>query len=148
MIPRYLADVMAELPYKLRDEVEGYVNAVDAVAVDIARESGIRLTSVIREDFLFLVGIRRLWSTINSSHWLAANSAELFKRAEVPRVQAGSLCVGPGEEFNRELRRLRDGLQALLEEHELDAPVNMGHVSDVMVWVTERIWESGRYGGS
>lgn len=138
MTPRYLADVMAELPYRLRDEVGGYVHAVDAAADDIARECGIRLTAAIREDFLFLVGIRRLWSTINSSHWLAANSAELFRRAEVPRVQAGSLFVGPGEEFNQELRRLHHRLQVLLAEHGLDEPVEMSHVSDVLVWLAER----------
>lgn len=138
MIPRHLAVVMAELPYRLREEVEGYVHAVDAAAVDIAQERRMRLTDKIREDFLFLVGIRRLWSTINSSHWLAANSAELFKKAEVSRVQAGSLLVGPGEEFNWELRRLRDGLQELLAEHELDEPVEMSHVSEVLAWVAER----------
>ena len=105
MIPRYLANVMAELPYRLRDEVEGYVNAVDTAAVDIARERGIRLTGEVRDSFLFLVGIRRLWSTINSSHWTAANSAEIFQRAEVPSVRAGSLFVGPR-------RRIQSGATA------------------------------------
>ena len=45
------------------------------------------------------------------------------------------MFLGPGTEFNRESQMLRTGLMELLFEKELFAPVNMGHLSEVMVWV-------------
>ena len=138
MIPRPLADVTAQLPPKLASEVEGYVNAVDAAAPSIARECGITLTTRLREDFLFVVGIRRLWSTVNGAYWLTIESGRHFKKARVPVVRAGSLLLGPGEEFNQELQKLRSQLGAILEEHDLMTPVSMSHVSEVLLWLTDR----------
>ena len=69
MIPPHLAAVTAGLPYRLRDEIEGNVTAVDAAAADIAQESGIELTESLRNQLLFVVGIRHLWAIIDGPHW-------------------------------------------------------------------------------
>ena len=138
MIPPDLAAVTAELPYRLRDEIKGYVNSVDAAAADVAQESGVELTESLRNQFLFVVGIRRLWATIDSSHWLATDASALFKKAEAPRVKAGSLSLGPGAQFTRELQRLRVRLLDILVEQELIEPMDMNRMSEIMVWVDGR----------
>lgn len=135
MIPQHLASVTAELPYRLRDEIEGYVKAVDAAAADIAQESGVELTKNLRDQFLFVVGIRRLWTIIDGSHWLAVDASVLFEKADAPRVEAGSLSLGPGEKFTRELQRLHARLAEILVDQELIEPMGMSHMSEVMVWV-------------
>lgn len=135
MIPEHLADVTTELPYGLRDDIHGYVRAVDSAASDIAREARIELTEPVREAFLFVVGVRRLWSTVNGLHWLARDAGALFETAEAPFVRAGSLSLGPETDFSRQLQTLRTEFEILLQEHELFEPVNMGQVSDVMRWV-------------
>ena len=139
MIPPHLAAVTEELPYRLREELESYVKAIDTVAPRIARECHVKLTDAIRSDFLFIIGIGRLWSVINGSHWLAVDSVGLFQRTEASVVRAGSLSLGPGEGFNRELQALRANLESLLKEHDLFEPVTMGHVRDVMTWVAGRV---------
>ena len=48
MILEHLADVIGELPYRIRDEIEGCVEAVGAAAPDIALESEIDLTPLVR----------------------------------------------------------------------------------------------------
>ena len=137
MIPPHLAAVTAELPYRLRDEIEGYVNAVDAAAADIAQESGVELTESLRNQFLFVVGIRRLWTIIDGSHWLATDASALFEKSEAPRVQAGSFFLGPGTEFTRELHRLRSHLSEILAEQELIEPMVMNRLSEVIDWVED-----------
>ena len=138
MIPPNLASVTAELPYRLRNEIEGYVKTVDAAAADIAQGSGVELTESLRDQFLFVVGIRRLWATIDSSQWLATGASAIFERTEAPRVKAGSLFLGPGAEFSQDLRMLGARLFDILDEQELTEPIVMRHVSEVMVWVAGR----------
>lgn len=138
MVPESLSVVTGELPYRLRADVEDYVNAVDAALPEIAAEVRIDLDSTLREQFLFLVGVRRLWGAVNGSHWMASNSTALLSRMEAPRLQAGSLTLGPGSEFSAELARLRSSLLELLERTEALEPVELDHVSEVLVWLSER----------
>lgn len=135
MIPEHLADVTTELPYGLREDIHGYVRAVDNAASEIAREAGIELTEPVLDAFLFVVGVRRLWNTINGLHWLARDAGVLFETADAPFVRAGSLSLGPDADFNSQLQALRAEFVLLLQEHELLEPVSMGQVSDVMRWV-------------
>ena len=97
MIPPHLASVTAELPYRLRDEIEGYVKAVDAAAADIAQGSDVELTESLRDQFLFVVGIRRLWAIIDGSHWLATDASALFEKSEAPVSKPGACSSGPAQ---------------------------------------------------
>ena len=139
MIPQHLVDITTELPYRLRDEIHGYVSAVDSAASDIARQARIELTEPVREAFLFVVGVRRLWGTINGLHWLARDAGVVFETADAPLVRAGSLFLGPDADFNRQLQMLRTEFLMLLEVHELFEPVTMGQVSEVMRWVASKV---------
>ena len=85
-----------------------------------------------------MVGIRRLWATIDSSHWLATDASALFKKAQVPRVKAGSLSLGPGAQFTRDLQRLRARLFDILVEQELIELIDMNRMSEILVWVDGR----------
>lgn len=130
-----MADLTEVLPYRLRADVEDYVHAVDAALPDIARELGITSTVEVRDQFLFLIGVRRLWGAVNGSYWLASNVSALFAQADAPFVAAGDVLLGPGATINQELQILRSGLRELLEKNEIFEAVGLSHVSDVLRWV-------------
>lgn len=138
MIPDSLRVVTSELPYRLRADVEDYVNAVDAVAPAIATYVKVGLTGDLRERFLFLVGVRRLWAAMDGSHRLASNARAVHEWGNASLVSAGNVHLGRGSEFGQELRRLRSGVLAVLTENAIHEAVNLTRVSSVCQGVAVR----------
>ena len=48
------------------------------------------------------------------------------------------MFLGPGSEFNNELRVLRDALRDLLVEHEIFDAMELGNPAEVLVWLSLR----------
>lgn len=54
----------------MREGVNGYVDAVAAAVPDIARDAGVEITGEGLDQFLLVVAIRRIWSSVNSQFWI------------------------------------------------------------------------------
>lgn len=70
MASRQVQSITERLPYSLREGVNGYVDAVAAVVPDIARDARVEISGDRLDQFLLIVAIRRIWSTVNSQFWI------------------------------------------------------------------------------
>jgi len=138
MIPQPLRVVTEELPWRLRQDVEGYVQSVSAAAPEIFSEVRVRFTDELNEQFLFAVGMKRLWALVNGSYWLLDNSLTLGERNEVTSYQVGSAYQRRGGDLHVALRTLRNDLHAYFAEHELDDIVEARSPREVLARLTER----------
>lgn len=119
MVPQALREVAAELPWRLRQDVTGYVESVSYAGREISAEIGVEMSDELNEQFLFLVGVRRIWAVVNGSYWLLDNSLSLGERAQVSAYLVGGSYQTRGGDFMRRLGRLRTDLEAFLGEHGL-----------------------------
>ncbi|OBQ70351.1 hypothetical protein [Mesorhizobium erdmanii] len=70
MASRQIQSITERLPYSLKEGVKGYVDAVAAVVPDIARDARVEISGDRLDQFLLIVAIRRIWSTVNSQFWI------------------------------------------------------------------------------
>ena len=54
----------------MREGVNGYVDAVAAVAPDIAKDARVDISGDRLDQFLLIVAIRKIWSYVNSQYWI------------------------------------------------------------------------------
>src|SRR5580704_8288369 len=100
MASAQIRELLSDLPFTTRNAVEGYVDAVDAVVDDIALEANIELTSDIRDDFLFIIAIRKIWTTVNGQYWVLHTSANIAEEIGIDGFQVGRERVGRGMDAN------------------------------------------------
>lgn len=70
MASRQVQSITERLPYSLREDVTGYVDAVAAVVPDIARDARVEISGNRLDQFLLIVAIRKIWSIVNSQFWI------------------------------------------------------------------------------
>ena len=125
-------DMIALLPYAMRESVEGYVDAVDAALIEIAREAHVELTPRLRADFLLIVAIRRIWGAVNGQYWIMNNCAELAGQSGLSGFQAR------GEVYNKDshaylgMRELREQFDLILSENDIRDLVAISSLPDAL----------------
>jgi hypothetical protein len=129
------ADVLNELPYAMRDSISGYVDAVEAALPDIARDAAVKLTHRVREDFLLIVAIRRIWEAVNGQYWIINNCAEIANDRGLAGFQAGSEIYNKQSGAYDDVRGLRQQFSKLLDNNDIREIVEVGTLRDALVAV-------------
>src|SRR5579883_2865601 len=121
--------VTNQLPAALRDNVNGYVDAVEDAIPDIERQAGVRVGADRVDEFLLLVAVRRIWSAINTQYWTMNDCIEIAARSQAGRVgpetetvrgfRLGRDEISPNSAPVRESQTLRQEFDALLAQHDL-----------------------------
>jgi hypothetical protein len=109
-------DLVSELPWAMRNSVEGYVDAVAAVLPDIEREAGLRLPRAKADEFLFMVAVRRIWASVNSQYWIINDGVSIAESRGLRGFQAGRDGYARGSEAAADSRNLRSNFQKLVAE--------------------------------
>lgn len=130
-----VSTILGELPYSMRDSVGGYVDAVEAALPDIARDAAIKLTPRVRDDFLLIVAIRRIWEAVNGQYWIINNCAEIANDRGLVGFQAGGEIYNKQSGVYDEVRGLRQKFDALLEDNNIRGIVEAGSLRDALVAV-------------
>ncbi|MGB2711293.1 MAG: hypothetical protein WBC33_07235 [Conexibacter sp.] len=136
--PESLRRILAPLPYRLREEVGGYVDAVASSSDDIYREASVDRTEVPLDAFLTLAGVWRLWSLVESQDWLIDNSLAISSAHGIAAVRFGARSLRRGEGEAVEVRRLRAQLTRLLARHGAEFVVSARGVRDVLIGLAAR----------
>lgn len=137
-----IQSLTAALPYSLREAVNGYVDAVSAAIPEIAKEAGVDIGGERSDQFLLIVAIRRIWSSVNKQYWTMNDCIQLASRTEVvpPMADAAQMRgfrVGRDEisadsAAFRESRQLRQEFAQLINELEIEELVSRStSLSDV-----------------
>jgi hypothetical protein len=111
-----LTEMLRPLPYSLRERVEGYVTTVAAEAPGIFEQADVPLTPEVRDDFLFLCGVRKLWAIVDAEFHMLTGSLSLLHDQGVEEVRVGNSIHARGSETYAVVRNLRNGLQGELIE--------------------------------
>lgn len=110
---------LTRLPYGLREQILGYARTVDAAAPEIAREARVELDSRLREDLVFLAGLRKFYAICAASYWAIDNSTAFLRAREIERVLVGRTDYSRGGEMHRGLRGALADFDQILAQYEL-----------------------------
>lgn len=121
-----LRQVASNLPIVLRDQVNDYAVFVHEVSESIFSEMGIQPTAKQIDDFIFLAGIHRLWTLIDSQYWILDNSLTLLEQHEVHSIRIHSNVYEKRSDAYLRLKSLRTDLSKQLEN------LGIGFVKETM----------------
>jgi hypothetical protein len=113
---RQLQELMAPLPYALREQVIGYARSVRDAAGEILRDADLEFDARIADRLAFVAGLRRLYSVCSSSYWILENSGFLLRAADTDAVRIGREDFSRGSALHRRLRSMLSDLDAVLGE--------------------------------
>ena len=99
-----------ELPPRLREDVVGYARSVQTVLPEIFRDAGIAENRDLRDQIVFIAGVKKLHAICSSAFWILDNSLRGLERADVQQVRLGRVYVGRG---SREWLQLQDAVRAV-----------------------------------
>jgi hypothetical protein len=99
-----------ELPPRLREDVIGYARSVQSALPEIFQDAGVAETRDLRDQLVFIAGVKKLYAICSSAFWILDNSLRGLERAEVRQVRLGGVFLARG---SREWTRLRDTFTAM-----------------------------------
>jgi hypothetical protein len=124
-----IRDLTAGLPYSLREAVEGYVDAVSNALPEIQRDARVQIEGDREIEFLFVVAIRRMWSTVNTQYWImndciqiaaaASERIDISAESAVRGFRIGRDEISANSQPFLESRQLRGDLDQLIKNLEI-----------------------------
>jgi hypothetical protein len=114
-----LVAMLEPLPYRLREQVIDYVAAVAEAAPEIFADAEIEQSPELRDQLIFVAGIRKLWALVDGQFELVSDSLTLLGQSDVERIRIGSIPIDRQSELFTALRTLRNGLQRTLIEQQI-----------------------------
>jgi hypothetical protein len=121
------------LPYALRESVEGYTQAVQEVLPEIAKEAEVQLTDSLRNQFLFVVAVRRVWEFVSGSCWIAESCIDIAQRHGIAGFQVGGDLYAKGSETYESMDRLRKEFSQLIERLKIGQFVRASSLRSALV---------------
>lgn len=130
MPSRLIQSITERLPYSLREGVNGYVDAVASVIPDIAKDARVDISGDRLEQFLLIVAIRRIWSTVNSQFWIMSDCVSLATRTppgpeDTPRTRG--FRIGR-DEISQDSSAFVEGKNLRQELHNLIVKLDIEHL--------------------
>jgi hypothetical protein len=117
---RILAETISDLPYGLSEQVLSYARSLEVAAPEIFREAGVSANRELIESLVFIAGLRKLYSIVDSNYWVLDNTGAILEREQVQfSVRVGSADLSRGSEYHHSLVTVRRELIELLSEHQL-----------------------------
>lgn len=128
-----LYEVLGHLPYNLKNQIEGYVVSVEDLALDIFSHEGIDFSKSLLDNLLFLAGMWRLWTLVDTYYWIMDNSISLVRTTNVHSIRIGSSSYTYDSRDYRELHELRQKLLNLFAQEELSQLTEARTISDLLI---------------
>jgi hypothetical protein len=114
-----LREIVAPLPWTMREQIEDYVRTVAEAAPAIFDEADLPLTPGDLDRFLYAAGIRKLWNLVESQYVLLSSALGLVEPYGVEQIDVGRRSFSRASETYTEIRELRNGLYRQLVRLEL-----------------------------
>ncbi|MEQ8690197.1 MAG: hypothetical protein RIC89_05085 [Pseudomonadales bacterium] len=115
-----LEEVLSDLPYALREQVFGYARSIDVVSEEICRNAGVQPSSKLLDQLVFVAGLRKLFSIVDSNYWIIDNAGALLSQtADVGQVRIGSTDFSRRGQYHLALEQMRRDFLSLLDENSI-----------------------------
>lgn len=110
-----VAEFARELPPKFREDVLSYARSVESALPEIFRDAGVPETQELRDQLVFVAGVRKLHAICSSAFWILDNSLTgLQHTADIHQVKLGGLVVARGSRQWLELRETVAAIEGVL----------------------------------
>ena len=120
MSVRALSDAIKDLPYSLAEQVLSYARSMDIAAPEIFKDAGIAFSREVADTLVFIAGLRKLFSIIDSNYWMIDNAGEILEQQQDQfAVRVGAADLSRGGTYHQSLATVRRELVELLSEHQL-----------------------------
>ncbi|MFA4911414.1 MAG: hypothetical protein WC649_10285 [Desulfobacteria bacterium] len=116
---RELADTINSLPYALSDQVLSYAKSLELSAPDIFKDAGIERTKELTDTLVFIAGLRKLFSIVNSNYWVIDNAGAILSKQNQYEVRVGRTDLSRGGTYHQALNALSKDLYEILSQHNL-----------------------------
>lgn len=137
MASALIGDLVAELPWAMRNAVEGYVDAVTNALPEIQRDAGISLADDKLDTFLFIVAIRRIWAAINSQYWIINDSVAVAQSRDLAGFKVGRDVFSKNSQAMLESIGLRIAFERMITQLDINDVVTTGTLSDALFKISK-----------
>lgn len=120
------------LPTRLRDDILGYARSVQSALPGIFEDAGVRETRELRDQLVFIAGVRKLHAICSSTFWILENSLAGLQQADIRQVRLGGRTVSRGSGMWTELRDTLTAIEAILARHDLLHFVSTPSYADIL----------------
>lgn len=133
---RLLAALEA-LPRGLADQLDTYMRFIEEVAPSIFDDTAVPFDLVLRDQLVFLAGVRRLWALVNSQYRMLDESLDMLRATDIDAVRVGSSLFGRNTGDYVALRELRMSLRNELRRLDILPFIDAPTVSDILLRLAE-----------
>lgn len=123
--------------YDLRESLNGYLLSLELASQEIFRENQIQLNSDLLSKFLFCAVLRKLWSLINSQHWLLHDGLAVSKKSGVNGYLVGGRDYSVGSKDWESVNDLYGQFSELLKKLEMEEIIKSSELSGVLAKLHE-----------
>ena len=116
---RSLKEAIEGIPYSLSDQVLSYSRSVSVALPEIFDEAGVAYNRDIADQVVFLAGVRKLFSIIDSAYWVIDNASAILEKNDMHRIRVGGTNLSRGADYHYSVEQLRKNLIALLEDNNI-----------------------------
>lgn len=117
---RALSDAIDSLPYALSEQVLSYAKSLELAAPDIFKNAGIKRTKELTDTLVFIAGLRKLFSIVDSNYWVIDNAGAIFsKQQDQYEIRIGGTDLSRGGTYHQALNVLRTEFYKILSQHKL-----------------------------
>lgn len=114
-----LSTAIADMPSGMRESVLNYARAVQYAAPDIFRDAGRSYTKDVADQLVFLAGVKKLFSILDSTYWMLDNSSAILSRHNVDHIKVGSSSLAQGSDEHQKLNEMREIMIDILKQHKI-----------------------------
>ncbi len=107
------------MPSGMADTVVSYARSVESALPDIFRDARRKYRKDIADQIVFLAGVKKLFSIIDSTYWMLDNSSVILERQQISAIKVGSSDLSRNGEDYYLLRELRQSLVNVLSEQRI-----------------------------
>jgi len=116
---KYLRNIFSDLPTELATQVFGYAHSVYDASPEIFRNARVPLTDDLQQKLVFLAGVKKFYTIIDSNYWLISNAGKLLSEMGTNNVYIGSVDFSRGSPYFSQLEEMRRELTNILGEFDL-----------------------------
>ncbi len=127
-----LAELIHELPGTMREQIEGYANSIRDAGEEIFRNAGIAFDEQLLDEFILVVGIRRLWTLVDSPYWLLQHSINTARKQGANGFTVGGAVLESGSPEVNRITTLRQQFQDILITLQLSSYLDARSLRDVL----------------
>jgi hypothetical protein len=110
-------EVLSQLPYRYRVDIETYVQSVRDASPDIFREARVEFSKEVLEALLDISLMRKLSAIVSMNFWALDSSLRLLAENDITVARAGSAVFSKESWDFRKIEKLYRDLRLVLQEN-------------------------------